>query len=269
VSGVPERWAALRTHTAARIALGRCGAGLPTQAWLDFSLAHALARDAVHSPFDAAGLASALQDQGWQTLAVHSAAPDRAAYLQRPDWGRRLDAASVARLAPLALPAGAQPRLAIVLADGLAAQAAWHALPLLAALRPLLDGWDIAPLVLAEQARVALADGVGAALQAAAVVVMLGERPGLSSPDSLGLYLTWAPRPGCNDAQRNCISNVRPQGLAPGLAAARLAWLLDGARRLGASGLALKDDSDAGVPRIADQGTMTHNNDTSDPENFT
>jgi ethanolamine ammonia-lyase small subunit len=235
-----DPWAALRRLTAARIALGRCGAGLPTQAWLDFGLAHALARDAVHAPFDADGLAAALAAGGWDSLRVHSAAPDRGAYLQRPDWGRRLDAASTQRLAAVQTAAGEGPLLCLVLADGLAALAAWHALPLLAALRPALPHWRFTPVVLAEQARVALGDPIGASLGADAVVVMLGERPGLSSPDSLGLYLTWAPRPGRHDAERNCISNVRPAGLAPTTAAARLVALIEGARQLGATGVALK-----------------------------
>jgi ethanolamine ammonia-lyase small subunit len=247
-----DPWAALRRLTAARIALGRSGAGLPTKPWLDFGLAHALARDAVHAPFDADGLAAALAADGWDSLRVHSAAPDRSAYLQRPDWGRRLDEASVQRLAALPPATGDGPRLAIVLADGLAALAAWHALPLLAALRPALPHWRVTPVVLAEQARVALGDPIGAALGADAVVVMLGERPGLSSPDSLGLYLTWAPRPGRHDAERNCISNVRPAGLAPTRAAARLAALLDGARRLGATGVVLKEPGDpSALPHAA------------------
>ena len=242
-----DPWAALRRFTAARIARGRAGAGLPTRAWLDFALAHALARDAVHAPFDAAGLQAALAADGWPTLRLRSAAGDRRTYLQRPDLGRHLDEASAARLAApdaQAWPTGAGPRLAVVLADGLAAPAAWHALPLLAALRPRLPGWRWAPVAIAELARVALGDDIGERLQADAVVVMLGERPGLSAPDSLGLYLTWVPRRGRTDAERNCISNVRPQGLSPAQAAERLAWLLAGARRLGASGVVLKDDSD-------------------------
>jgi ethanolamine ammonia-lyase small subunit len=258
VSGaIPDGWAALRAYTAARIALGRCGAGLPTKAALEFGLAHALARDAVHAPFETQALQCRLEADGWTTLRLRSCAPDRASYLQRPDLGRSPDEDGARLLARGVPPKDGRPRLALVLADGLSARAAWHALPLLRALRPLLGHWAIAPVVLAEQARVALGDPVGAALEADAVVVMLGERPGLSAPDSLGLYLTWAPRPGRTDAERNCISNVRPQGVGPDLAADRLAWLLESARRLGASGVKLKDDSavpgllgtcDSGVP---------------------
>lgn len=252
-----DPWAALRRLTAARIALGRSGAGLPTKPWLDFGLAHALARDAVHAPFDAEGLAAALATDGWDSLRVHSAAPDRGAYLQRPDWGRRLDAASAQRLAAVPPAAGDGPRLCLVLADGLASLAAWHALPLLAALRPALPHWRFTPVVLAEQARVALGDPVGAALGADAVLVMLGERPGLSAPDSLGLYLTWAPRPGRHDAERNCISNVRPAGLPPARAAVRMAALLDGARRLGATGVVLKEPGDpSALPHAARPGAL-------------
>jgi ethanolamine ammonia-lyase small subunit len=255
----PDGWATLRAYTAARIALGRCGAGLPTKAALEFGLAHALARDAVHAPFEASALQRRLEADGWATLRVHSSAPDRAAYLQRPDWGRVLDEDSAHRLAIVALPKDGRPRLAIVLADGLSARAAWHALPLLRALRPLLGHWSITPVVLAEQARVALGDPVGAALEADAVVVMLGERPGLSAPDSLGLYLTWGPRPGRTDAERNCIANVRPQGVGAAAAAEKLAWLLDSARRLGASGVTLKDDSRwPGLPGTRDAGAPTN-----------
>ena len=245
-----DPWAPLRRLTAARIALGRSGAGLPTKPCLDFAVPHALARDGVHAPVDADGLQAALAADGWPSLRVHSAAPDRGAYLQRPDWGRRLDEPGAALLAAQSPVAGEGPLLALVLADGLAALAAWHALPLLAALRPALPHWRFAPVVLAQQARVALGDPVGAALGADVVVVMLGERPGLSSPDSLGLYLTWAPRPGRSDAERNCISNVRPAGLAPALAALRLAALLEGARPLGASGVRLKEPArpDAATP---------------------
>lgn len=257
----PDLWGALRRHTPARIGLGRAGVSEPTAALLAFRRDHALARDAVHQALDTDALAAAVQALGLPTVAVRSAASDRAAYLQRPDWGRRLDEPSRLALARAAAatpaPAGT-PRfdLALVLADGLSAQAVQaHAPALLAALQPLLAAdavpWRLAPVVIAQQGRVALGDEVGERLGAALVVVGLGERPGLSAPDSLGLYLTWAPRPGRVDAERNCISNVRPQGLPPALAARRLAWLLAQARARGHSGVLLKDESGTQAPRLA------------------
>lgn len=240
----PDPWSELRRHTAARIALGRAGASLPTAEWLRFALAHAQARDAVHLPFDDAALAQAFAAQGFETLRLESAAADRATYLRRPDLGRRLSARSVALLQ--ALPAAAAD-LAVVVGDGLSARAVHeHALPLLLELRPRLEADAVAlgAVALVRQCRVALGDEVGALLGARAVLVLLGERPGLSSPDSLGAYLTWAPRPGRSDAERNCVSNIRPAGQPPAEAARRLAWLLAGARRLGASGVVLKDESD-------------------------
>jgi ethanolamine ammonia-lyase small subunit len=238
----PDPWVELRRHTPARIALGRAGSSLPTAELLRFGAAHAQARDAVHVPLDGAALVQALQAEGWASCQVHSCAPDRAAYLRRPDWGRELDAASVAALQAIA---DGPVDLAIVLGDGLSAVALQrHAPPLLAALRPLLaPGLRLAPLVIAGQARVALADAVGALLQARLVLMLLGERPGLSSPDSLGAYLTHQPRIGRNDAERNCVSNIRPEGLAPAIAAQRLAWLLHESLRRRLSGVALKDDS--------------------------
>jgi ethanolamine ammonia-lyase small subunit len=248
VSSAPDPWTALRAHTAARIALGRAGYSLPTAEWLQFAQAHALARDAVHAPFDRAALASELALQAFEVMLVESAAPDRATYLRRPDLGRRLGARSAAWLSSLQ-PAACD--VAVVVADGLSAQAAQHhALPLLLDLRPRLEaqGQAIGPVVLAQQARVALGDDIGARLGARAVLVLIGERPGLSSPDSLGAYLSWAPQPGLSDAQRNCVSNIRPQGLAPADAARKIAWLLGAARRLGGTGVALKDESD--VPAL-------------------
>lgn len=241
---LPDPWTALRTHTAARIALGRAGNSLPTAEWLRFGVAHALARDAVHEPLDSSLLASQLQDQGFgPVVVVESAAADRATYLRRPDLGRRLSPRSAELLPALAAPAC----MAVVLGDGLSARAVQqHALPLLLELRPRLEaaGQAVGPVVVAQQARVALGDEVGALLQAVAVLVLIGERPGLSSPDSLGAYLTWTPRVGCADAQRNCVSNIRPQGLPVAAGAQRIAWLLGAARRLGTTGVALKDESD-------------------------
>lgn len=240
----PDPWAALRRHTAARIALGRAGVSLPTAEWLRFSLAHALARDAVHLPFDSAALAADLQHHGFETVALESAAPDRATYLRRPDLGRRLSARSAALLPALA---GGGCELAVVVGDGLSARAVHaQALPLLRELRPRLEaqGQAQGTVALVQQCRVALGDEVGALLDARAVLVLIGERPGLSSPDSLGAYLSWAPRVGLADAQRNCVSNIRSEGLGWAEAAHKIAWLLDAARRQGATGITLKDESD-------------------------
>jgi ethanolamine ammonia-lyase small subunit len=240
-----DPWQALRRLTPARIALGRVGASLPTAEVLRFGLAHAQAQDAVQRPFDARSLAARLEADGWATLGVASRAATREHYLLRPDLGRRLDDASAARLDALAATEGAAPELVFVAADGLSSLAAErHAPALLAALRPLLPrGRRIGPIVVARQARVALGDEIGERLGASLVVVLIGERPGLSSPDSLGLYLTHAPRVGRVDAERNCISNVRAGGLAPQRAAARLAWLVAESMRRGLSGVQLKEAS--------------------------
>jgi ethanolamine ammonia-lyase small subunit len=233
-----DSWAALRRHTAARIALGRSGASLPTREVLAFEQAHAQARDAVLAPLDVAALRAALETEQWPVLEVRSRAPDQAAYLARPDWGRRLAPDSLA-----ALPEGGGADLALVLSDGLSAVALQrHATPLLRALRPLLGSLSIAPLVIARHARVALADEVGERLGARVVVSLIGERPGLSSPDSLGAYLTHAPRVGRSDAERNCVSNIRPQGLGYAEAAAQLAALLGAALHAGCSGVKLGFD---------------------------
>lgn len=243
----PDAWQHLRGFTRARLALGRSGVSLPTAELLRFGLAHAQARDAVHLPLDAEVLQGTLEADGWRCLQVASAAPDRDSYLRRPDWGRRLDAASPAALAGFARHDA--PAIVFMAGDGLSSLAvARHVHPLLAALRQVMpelaDGAG-APVVIARQARVALGDEIGYRLGAAQVVVLIGERPGLSSPDSLGIYLTQQPRPGLTDADRNCISNVRPEGLSYLLAAHKLAYLIAGARRLGRSGVDLKDDSSA------------------------
>lgn len=244
----PDPWATLRAFTAARIGLGRAGNALPTRELLDFGLAHALARDAVHVALDTAALERTLGADGFEHVSVHSAASDRPQFLRRPDLGRQLDAPSRERLQALTT----QPATdaVLVVADGLSARAVLgHALPLLRALRPLLADVCLAPIVIADQARVALGDEIGALLNAAQVVMLIGERPGLSSPDSLGIYLTHRPRPGLTDADRNCISNVRPEGLPPTVAARRLAWLMRAARALGKSGVGLKEDS-SGADRL-------------------
>ena len=252
----PDPWTALRSHTAARIALGRSGVSLPTAELLRFDLAHAMARDAVHTPFEIEPLREALTAHGFETITVESAAADRAEYLHRPDLGRRLSTRSEALLADLDGATATACDVLCVVGDGLSALAVHrHAAALLIELRPRLEaqGFDIGPVVLAQQARVALGDPIGAALRARCVVMLIGERPGLSSPDSLGAYLTWAPRVGRSDAERNCVSNIRAEGLAPADAAHKIAWLLGAAKRLGATGVGLKDESDAPVLDVATQ----------------
>lgn len=232
-----DPWANLRGFTQARIALGRTGASLPTAELLRFGVAHAGAVDAVHAELDTQAIMEAAGRLGLRAVQAHSAATDRRVYLMRPDLGRRLDDESRKRLEAEA-PAA---ELAIVVADGLSAAAVQqHALPLL---ERLLDmhgvNRDGTPVVVVRQGRVAIGDDIAAALRARAVAVLIGERPGLSSTDSLGIYFTWAPRPGCLDSERNCISNVRPAGLPYDEAARQLCALIVRARRLGVSGVRL------------------------------
>jgi len=251
---VDNPWAALRRFTAARIALGRTGVSQPTAPQLAFQLAHARARDAVHQVLDVAPLLDGLQElTGQSALALHSAAASRDIYLQRPDLGRRLDDASRAALQQKAPPAGGYD-LAFVIADGLSALAIeQNVLPFLRCLtaRLALESWTLAPPAVVLQGRVAVGDEVGELLGARAVLVLVGERPGLSSPDSMGLYLTWAPRVGLTDASRNCISNVRPAGLTWDAAAFKLHYLLSESRRRQLSGVALKDETSDDDPALA------------------
>jgi ethanolamine ammonia-lyase small subunit len=239
-------WQSLRRFTAARIALGRSGVSQPTAQQLAFQLDHARARDAVHLALDHEALSAALSEtpaagSGVQCVSVQSAARDRQVYLQRPDLGRRLDDASREKLAAFA---GPHYDLAVVVADGLSALAIeQNAAPFLRALMPRLAGWRIAPVTIVQQGRVAIGDEIGHLLGAQMVVVLIGERPGLSSPDSMGLYLTWAPGPGLSDANRNCISNVRAAGLTCEAAAFKLHYLLSESRRRQLSGVALKDET--------------------------
>lgn len=245
---IANPWEHLRRHTPARIALGRSGISLPSAPLLAFQLAHAQARDAVHRPLDVRATADAIEALGVPTLRAHSEAVDRASYLQRPDQGRQLDAASAQALEAAYPGAGGPQDLCIVVADGLSALAIErHAAPFLAALLAELQAdapaWRLTPAVLVEQGRVAIGDDIGALLGAQLVLVLIGERPGLSSPDSLGLYLTWAPRRGRSDAERNCISNVRPEGQDYPEAARRAAYLLRAARARQLTGVMLKDES--------------------------
>lgn len=241
---IEDSWRRLAGITPARIALGRVGAGLPTREVLRFALAHAQARDAVHTPFESARMAGEIAALGFETLEIASAAPARDAYLRRPDLGRRLSEESRALLRERA---GEPVDLAIVVADGLSSTAIHtQAVPFLTELRARIRdaGWSVAPVAIASQARVALGDEVGELMKARAVVVLIGERPGLSSPDSLGLYLTFAPKRGRSDAERNCISNVRGEGLSHGHAAFKLAWLIRQALARQLTGVSLKDESD-------------------------
>ena len=248
---VPQPWDGLRRFTDARIALGRAGHSLPTAAHLQFQLAHAQARDAVHVPLDTDRLIQGLQAQRFETLKLHSAVPNRHVYLQRPDLGRRLDEAACRTLqAQLKRqceqdPHAPAPDVCFVVADGLSALAIHnHAIEFLQCLLPHLQRdanlWRVAPVCVVEQGRVAIGDDIGERLAAHLVVVLIGERPGLSSPDSMGIYVTWAPRVGCTDAQRNCISNVRGAGLAPQVAALQLYQLMSQARSLKLTGVRLK-----------------------------
>ena len=244
---ITNPWAHLRQLTPARIALGRAGTSLPTDAQLDFQFAHAQARDAVHLTLDCAELAAQIDQQGHTCLQLHSAAPDRNTYLQRPDLGRRLSDESAIELDKHAQQNGAGYDLAIVVADGLSALAVQrHALPLLQRIEEQIerDGWSLAPISLVQQSRVALGDEVGERLKAKMVVMLVGERPGLSSPDSLGLYFTYDPKVGRNDADRNCISNIRLEGLSYNLAAHRLIHLMREACRRELSGVNLKDEAE-------------------------
>lgn len=242
----PSPWREWRACTPARLALGRAGAGMPTDEVLRFGWAHAMARDAIHAALDVNALEVELRAGGWDVLHARSGAPDRETYLRRPDLGRRLQKEDAEMLATHCVDKQQPCDLSIVIGDGLSSLAvARHAVPLLDALRPRLPhGMRIAPLVVATQARVALADEIGEVFGARLALMLIGERPGLSSPDSLGIYLTYAPRRGRHDAERNCISNVRTEGLLPQAAAFKLSWLMNAALRRGLTGVSLKDESD-------------------------
>ena len=247
-----DPWSFLQTHTNARIAQGRTGNSLPTRALLTFQLDHARARDAVYSTLDLNQLLTDLRPFGTEPVVLHSQATDRQTYLQRPDLGRKLDDTSLATLQEMAL----QPcTVSIVLVDGLSATAVnTHALPVLTHLIPGLQqqGWSLAPICVVQQGRVAIGDDIAHALRAELVLVLIGERPGLSSPNSLGAYLTYNPRPGLTDDARNCVSNIRsgvdspgvdsPEGLPYEFAAQKLLYLLTGMKTRRLSGVALKDE---------------------------
>jgi ethanolamine ammonia-lyase small subunit len=226
----------LGDYTAARVQLGRVGHSLPTAKLLEFQLAHARARDAVHLPLDSALLGSELNRE---CLVLKSAAGDRATFLRRPDLGRRLSA-------PL-IPEKRGFDAVMVVADGLSALAVHrHAAPVLSRVFERLH-WNFAPVVIVEQGRVAIGDEIGAAFDAEFAVVLIGERPGLSSPDSMGVYLTWAPKPGRTEAERNCLSNIRPEGLPYDVAAHKLIYLMTEGRQRKLTGIGLKENAGASL----------------------
>jgi ethanolamine ammonia-lyase small subunit len=245
----PDPWRTLARFTPARIGLGRVGSSLPTEAMLDFSMAHAWTRDAIYTALQTEELARELESAGFLTCRAWSRAKDRVEYLHRPDLGRRLSADCIDNLHPHA---DSSKRLSVVIADGLSSLApSQHALPLLKCMLPQLIEWEMDDVVIATQARVALGDEIGALRGAEAVVILIGERPGLNAADSLGAYLTYKPHIGRTDAERNCISNIRPAGLSYERAAHKLIYLLHEARVLGSTGVQLKDDSD-GVARLGE-----------------
>lgn len=249
---VDNPWSKLRRFTPARIALGRTGTSLPTKAHLEFQLAHARARNAVHHELDVARLASALLERDPETVVLQCAASSRAEYLQRPDKGRRLDDASRQLLVERAA-ADRDYDVVFVIGDGLSSFAVEeNATPFLDVIRPALAelGWRIAPLVVAKAARVAVGDEIGEIVGAKIVVVLIGERPGLSSPDSMGIYMTFQPRVGLTDEARNCISNVRREGLSYDAAAHKLLYLMTEARKRGLSGVMLKDEAETVAPSL-------------------
>lgn len=256
--GIPtERsMSALRALTPARVGLGCTGAGLPTRALLEFALDHARARDAVHAAFDGEAIIADLSHFGLPALAVSSRVANRSEYLGRPDLGRRLDQASVARLSDRA---GAPPLpLAIVIGDGLSPRAVHaHAVALIRALLPQLAAFSVQTdtIMVATGARVALGDEIGEIVAARMVLVVLGERPGLSAPDSLGAYLTFAPKVGRSDAERNCVSNIHGRGLGYREAAFKIAWLVREGFRREFTGVTLKDESGSGWQQAVADGT--------------
>jgi len=241
----------LRHYTPARVALAQAGVSIATQPQLEFQLDHALARDAVHARLDIASLSDGLKRLNLDPITLRSAIPagpdERRTYLLRPDLGRRLSPESAQALGAPSQSASSIEvgcDLVFTLADGLSALAIdRHAIPLLEATLPLLAGWSIGPVCIVQQGRVAIGDEIGELLHARALVMLLGERPGLSAPDSLGVYITWNPRPGRTDAERNCISNIRLEGLSYADAAQRILAILTGARQLGASGVALREET--------------------------
>lgn len=246
---LPDGWKKLRVLTSARVALGRAGGSLPTAEVLSFAAAHAAARDAVHEAVDWDALERELRAAGFDCVRLASAAIDRATYLQRPDLGRKLDDESAEKLS--ASPKSTGVDLAVIFSDGLSAPAAQRqSVALLTELVPMLRGSGItmAPVYLVRHARVAIEDEIGFAVGAKAALILLGERPGLGSPDSLGAYLVFEPKLGRTDADRNCVSNIRPGGLSFPRAAETIHYLIAESLRLRLSGIRLKDDRTPQLP---------------------
>ncbi len=242
-----DPWNNLKKFTDARIGLGRTGSAMPTREVLEFSLAHAMARDAVLTPLDWTEIEASAKRLGLETKRIASAITDRSEYLRRPDLGRQLSSQSRQDLSEYF---GLRPDLLVVAGDGLSSKAvAANFEPMLTALLPMIrkKGWKLGPLLLAQQARVALGDEAGEIAGAQAVLMLIGERPGLSSPDSLGAYLTYKPRVGLKDADRNCISNIRVRGLSYHDAAFKMTWLIDQAFKRRMTGVGLKDESNAQI----------------------
>lgn len=243
---IENRWASLRRYTDARIAQGRTGVSLPTEALLAFQMDHASARDAVHIALQTEPLMAALQAEGYSSLVLQSQANDRSEYLQRPDLGRRLNEQSLATLQMYRQEYPEKVQVSLVIADGLSSMAVQsHAVALATAVLNRLKsrGLSMGPVSIVTQGRVAVGDEVAEQLGAQLLILLVGERPGLSSPDSLGIYYTYQPEVGLTDARRNCLSNVRPAGMSIAAASDKLLWLIDESMRLGCSGVALKDQS--------------------------
>jgi ethanolamine ammonia-lyase small subunit len=237
-----ESLKALQEFTSARIAIGRVGTSIPLKQSLEFKLAHAHARDAVYSELDINNLTDVLKQFDLPVLHLHSRVNDRRQYLQRPDLGRRLNDESF----DLLFDHHTETDIAIILADGLSATAVnENVVGLLQVLIPqlLAAGFKLPAISMVEQGRVAIGDDIGHGLKAKLSLVLIGERPGLSSADSLGAYLTYNPKPGLTDEMRNCISNIRPGGLIYKKAAKKIFYLISEAFKRKLSGVDLKDNA--------------------------
>lgn len=239
----PDEWEPLKAYTNARIALGRTGVSVPLSESLRFKLAHAHAKDAVYSRLDVTGLQASLATTGLPVYPVRSQARNRDTYLQRPDLGRLLDEQSAEQLRQLASPPA---DISLIVADGLSAMAVMknaESVVTQVVQKARQAGYSLAPIILVEQGRVAIMDAIGELLQARLAIILIGERPGLSSFDSLGAYLTYAPKPGLTDERRNCVSNIREQGLSATMAVDKLIYLIQAAFRLQLTGVTLKDNN--------------------------
>jgi ethanolamine ammonia-lyase small subunit len=251
-------WRSLKQHTDARIALGRTGNSLPTKELLHFGMSHALAKDAIYKEMEVEKIQNFLREHNISSVLVSSRAKDKKEYLINPNLGRQLSEESSNLLLQQNVEKG---NIAIIFADGLSAAAInLNAIPVLLEIRAALKGskFNLSPVIIAKHARVALSDEIGESLKSDASIMLIGERPGLSSPDSLGVYLTWNPKKGCNDSERNCISNVRPQGLSYQQAAFKTFWLLKEAKKLNMSGIHLKDESPNLKMDTTDLVTLPH-----------